>query len=284
MTNNARTTPVDIASAANPRVKAAVRLRDRRERDRTGRTIVDGAREILNALDGGARVIEAYVYEPLVTSLDARTAVVRLRDGGATVLTMSAATFERVAFGERSDGVVTIVEMPATDIDRLRLPSDPLLLVVEAVEKPGNLGAIVRTADGAGADAVIAASPITDVFNPNAIRASLGTVFAVPVAAAPTADVLAWLRRVPVRIVAARVDAQALYTHVDLRGPVGIVVGNEAGGLSAAWSASDVDAVRLPMLGEADSLNVSAAAAILLYEARRQRGIPNQRRDRESSG
>ena len=117
-------------------------------------------------------------------------------------------------------------------------------------------------------------SPITDVFNPNAIRASLGTVFTVPIAAAPTADVIALLRRIPVRIIAARVDAEPLYTDVDLRGPVAIVVGNEAGGLSAAWSASDVTAVRLPMLGDADSLNVSAAAAILLYEARRQRGIP----------
>jgi len=284
MTNDARTTPGDIASATNPRVKAAVRLRDRRERDRTGRTIVDGAREILRALDGGARIVETYVCEPLITSRDARTAVARLRGAGATVLTTSAAAFEKVAFGERSDGVVAIVEMPATGIDRLRLPSHPLLLVIEAVEKPGNLGAIVRTADGAGVDAVIAASAITDVFNPNAIRASLGTVFTVPIGAAPTTDVLALLRRVPVRIVAARIDAEALYTDVDLRGPVGIVVGNEAGGLSAAWSASDVTAVRLPMLGAADSLNVSAAAAILLYEARRQRGIPDRSRDRERSG
>ena len=282
--SNAKTTPDDIASAANPRVKAAVRLRDRRERDRTGRTIVDGGRETLRALDGGARVVEAYVCEPLITSIDARTAVARLRGAGTKVVTMSAAVFEKVAFGERSDGVVAIVEVPATDIDLLRLPSDPLLLVVEAVEKPGNLGAIVRTADGAGVDAVIAASPITDVFNPNAIRASLGTVFTVPIAMAPTTEVLAWLRRVPVRIVVARVDAEALYTDVDLRGPVGIVVGNEAGGLSATWSAPEVIAVRLPMLGEADSLNVSAAAAILLYEARRQRGSPDRRRDRERSG
>jgi RNA methyltransferase, TrmH family len=169
--------------------------------------------------------------------------------------------------------VVAIVAIPMTDIDRLRLPPDPLVLVVEAVEKPGNLGAMLRTADGAGADALIAASPLTDVFNPNVIRASLGTVFTVPNAAASTADVLATLRRSAVRIVAARVDAKAMYTDIDLRGAVAIVVGNEAGGLSSPWSASDVTAARLPMLGKADSLNVSAAAAILLYEARRQRGI-----------
>jgi TrmH family RNA methyltransferase len=170
--------------------------------------------------------------------------------------------------------VVAVVEIPATDLAHLRLTADPLLLVVEAVEKPGNLGAIVRTADGAGADALIAASPLTDVFNPNAIRASLGTVFTMPIASAPTEDVLRVLRRIAVRIIAARVDAPKLYTDVDLVGPVAIVVGNEAGGLSAAWSDSDVTAVRLPMLGVADSLNVSAAAAILLYETRRQRGIP----------
>jgi RNA methyltransferase, TrmH family len=271
--SNTETTPDDIASAANPRVKAAVRLRDRRERDRTGRTIVDGARETLRALDGAARVVEAYICEPLITSIDARTAVTRLRDAEVSVLTTSESAFGKVAFGDRADGVVAVVEIPTTDIDRLHLPADPLVLVVEAVEKPGNLGAMLRTADGAGADALIAASPITDVYNPNVIRASLGTVFTVPIAMAPTTDVLAWLRRVPVRIVAARVDANALYTDIDLRGAVAIVVGNEAGGLGNTWSGSDVIAVRLPMLGTADSLNVSAAAAILLYEARRQRGV-----------
>jgi TrmH family RNA methyltransferase len=274
MTEQGRTTPVDIASPANPRLKAAVRLRDRRERDRSGRTIVDGAREILRALDGGATVVEAYVCETLATSVDARTAVTRLHDAGAAVVTTSESAFGKVAFGERADGVVAVIEIPTTDIDRLGLPSDPLVLVVEAVEKPGNLGAMLRTADGAAADALIAASPITDVFNPNVIRASLGTVFTVPIATASTNDVLAVLRRSAIRIVVARVDAEALYTDVDLRNGVAIVVGNEAGGLSRAWSVSDVTAVRLPMLGRADSLNVSAAAAILLYEARRQRGIP----------
>jgi RNA methyltransferase, TrmH family len=281
MTGDPRATrPLDIASAANPRIKAAVRLRDRRERDRTGRTIVDGARELFRAMDGGVNIVEAYVGDSLATSPDARTAIERLHEAGVSVVTTSVAAFEKIAFGERADGVVAIVDVPAADLDGLRLSRDPLVMVIEAVEKPGNLGAIVRTADGAGAGAVIAASALTDVFNPNAIRASLGTVFTVPVAAATTADVLAFLRRLPVRIVAARVDAEGLYTDVDLRGPVAIVVGNEAGGLSTGWSAPDVTAVRLPMLGEADSLNVSAAAAILLYEARRQRGIPDRPRDR----
>jgi RNA methyltransferase, TrmH family len=272
--SEAGSSAVEIASSANPRIKAAVRLRDRRERERTGRTIVDGAREIRRALDRGVHVVEAYVCEPLATSDDARAALDTLRARNATLLSTSIAAFEKVAFGDRSDGLVAVVDAPATDLDSLTLPAEPLVVVVEAVEKPGNLGAIVRTADGAGVDAVIAASPLTDIFNPNAIRASLGTVFAVPVAAAPSADVLARLHDVGAKVVAARVDATVLYSDVDLRGAVAIVLGSEAGGLTAMWSGADVTGVRLPMLGAADSLNVSAAAAILLYEARRQRGVP----------
>ena len=152
-----------------------------------------------------------------------------------------------------------------------RRHSSPLIVVVESVEKPGNLGAIVRTADGAGADAVIAADPLTDLFNPSAIRASLGTIFGLPIAAASTAATLAWLAAKGIRPIATRVDAPQFYTEVDLRGPVAIVLGSEAGGLSDAWNDANVDSVGIPMLGAADSLNVSAAAAILLYEARRQR-------------
>ena len=152
------------------------------------------------------------------------------------------------------------------------LEGDLLVLVAEGIEKPGNLGAILRSADGAGADAFIAASPRTDVFNPNAIRASLGAIFSVPIAAAPTADVLDWLRAGGVRIAAARLDATTLATDADLTGPLAIAVGAEADGLSAAWSAPDIVGIRLPMLGRADSLNVSVASAVLLYEARRQRG------------
>jgi RNA methyltransferase, TrmH family len=275
-----RTAGVDIASAANPRIKAAVRLRERRERERTGRTIVDGAREILRALDARVPVDAAFVCEPLVRSADAHAALSRLRDAGSVLLTTSPVVFDKLAFGDRVDGILAIVEVPPTALDRLRLPADPLVVVIEGVEKPGNLGAILRTADGAGVDALLVASPRTDVFNPNTIRASLGTVFTVPLAVAPTDAVMAFLQQVPTRIVAARVDADVLYTDVDLRGPVAVAAGNEAGGLTAAWSGPNVTAVRLPMLGAADSLNVSAAAAILLYEARRQRGIPGQQRER----
>lgn len=267
-------TPSVLTSIANPRIKAAVALRDRRERDRTGLTLVDGARELRRALDAGIDVVETFVCEPLLAGPDARAALDTLRAGLTPVRATSEGVFARLAFGERAEGLLAVVRIPSTALEAVALPADPLVVVIEGVEKPGNVGAVLRSADGAGVDAVIAASPRTDLFNPNAIRASAGTVFTVPLGAAPTAEVLAWLRAGAVRIVTARVDADLLYTDADLTGPLAVIVGAEADGLTDAWTDGDIDAVRLPMRGVADSLNVSVTAAVLAYEARRQRGIP----------
>ncbi|HEV8402770.1 MAG TPA: TrmH family RNA methyltransferase [Candidatus Limnocylindrales bacterium] len=263
-----------LTSLANPRIKSAAALRDRRERDRTGLTLVDGAREVRRAIDAGADLVEVFVCEPLLAGPDARAALDGLRGRDIAIQATSEAVFAKLAFGERSEGLVAIVRIPQLGLDGIGLPDDPLVAVVEGVEKPGNLGAILRSADGAAVDAVVAASPRTDLFNPNAIRSSAGTIFSVGLAAADSADVLAWLRDRGIRIVAARVDAVELYTEVDLTGPLALVVGAEAAGLGDAWSAADIVAVHLPMLGVADSLNVSVSAAILFYEARRQRGEP----------
>jgi TrmH family RNA methyltransferase len=266
------TLPAPLTSLTNPRVKAAVRLRDRREREVTGLTIVDGPRELVRALDAGVEVVEAFVADGLIRTDQARDAVGRLAaTTGFTAVTE--AVIGKLAFGDRSDGVVAIVRAPSTVLDDVvaTLPTDPLVVVIEAVEKPGNLGAILRTADGAGADAVIAADARTDLFNPNAIRASLGTIFGLPVAAAPSSEVLDRLAGRGLGIVAARVDADTAYTEADLRGPVALVLGNEAEGLRSAWDDPRVVPVRIPMRGAADSLNVSVAAAVLLYEAVRQR-------------
>lgn len=272
---SAPTSPTPIlTSFANPRVKAATALRDRRERDRTGLTLIDGARELRRALEARAEVVEAFVCEPLLAGVDARVALDLLRARGVAAQPTSEAVFAKLAFGERAEGLLAVVRIPAAVLGDLALPADPLVAVIEAVEKPGNVGAVLRSADGAGVDAVVAASPRTDLFNPNAIRASAGTMFTVPVAAAPTPEVLDWLRGKDLRIVAARVDAECLYTEADLTGPLALVLGAEAEGLTDAWSADDIEAVRLPMLGVADSLNVSVSAAVLLYEARRQRGLP----------
>lgn len=267
-----------ITSLTNPRVKAAVRLRDRRERERTGLTIVDGAREILRALDAGVRVDHVFIAEDLVRSHEAVAVADRLRQRPTTI-PVSAAVLAKVAFGERSDGVVAIVEPPLVTLDDLAPPGDALIVVLESVEKPGNLGAVLRTADAVGAAALIAADPRTDPFNPNAIRASIGTIFAVPVVQASSEEALGWLLAHGIRPIAALVDASRAYTEADLAGPLAIVLGSEAAGLSETWRSDAVTAVSIPMHGLADSLNVSTAAAILLFEAARQRLVIAERRN-----
>jgi TrmH family RNA methyltransferase len=260
-----------LASPSNPRIKAAARLRDRRHRDEAGLTLVDGAREVRRALASGVDVVEAFICEPLLAGEDARVALAALAERGVSTTSTSQPAFAKVAFGDRADGIVAVVRTPELRLDDLRLTTDPLVVVVEGIEKPGNLGAALRSADGAGADALIAASPRTDLMNPNAIRASAGTIFSVPIASAPTREVIDWLRQRQIRIVTTRVDATSLYTDADLTGPLAVAFGSEADGLSDAWHADDITAVRLPMLGIADSLNVSVSAAVVLYEARRQR-------------
>jgi TrmH family RNA methyltransferase len=261
-----------LTSTKNPRVRAAAGLRDRRERDAAGLTLVDGARELARALAGRAVVVEVFVDEDRLAP-KGEAAVAEARRRGAAVVPVSGPVLDRLAYGDRSEGLVATVRIPGLELTGLRLPDDALVVVVEGLEKPGNLGAVIRSADAAGADAVIAADPRTDVFNPNAVRASLGTIFTVPVAAAPSVVVRDDLAGRGLTLLAARVDAESLYTDVDLRGPVAIILGSEADGLTGAWSGPAVLPVRVPMLGVADSLNVSITAAVLLYEARRQRGL-----------
>jgi len=215
-------------------------------------------------------VRSAFVASDLLRTPDAFEAASRLRHRPGTV-EATPAVLAKVAFGDRSDGIVAIVETPAISLDDLHLSDDPLVVVVEGVEKPGNLGAVLRTADAAGADAVVAADARTDPFNPNAIRASLGTIFTVPVVAATSSDVAAWLSQHGIRAVAAIVGAPRTHIDADLTGPLAIVLGSEADGLGQTWRTTAVDGVSIPMAGVADSLNVSIAAAVLLFEAVRQR-------------
>ncbi len=267
------TDPAAITSTRNPRVTATAALRDRRARDEAGLTLVDGVRELSRALDGGARIGEVFV-DTASLSAEGHAVAERARGAGATITSVGPTVLERLAYGDRSEGLVATVAIPDLGLAALELPPDPLVVVLEAVEKPGNLGAVLRSADGAGADAVILADPRTDPFNPNAVRASLGTIFATRLAAAPSGEVRAWLAAAGIQILAARVDGAVGYTDADLRGPCAVVLGSEADGLTGEWSGDGVTAVRLPMLGVADSLNVSITAAVLLYEARRQRSMP----------
>lgn len=260
-----------ITSVQNPRVKDAVRLRDRRHREKQGRIVIDGARELRRAIDANVKLLEVFVCEPLCHGDDAGPLLERLPSCGGDVFSVSETVFERLAFGSRAEGVLGVAEMPRPALSAISLPPKALVAVLEGVEKPGNLGAVLRSADAAGVSAVLVADGRTDLFNPNAIRASLGTIFTMPLCEAPAGEVLAWLRERGFTIAAARVDGAVGYTEIDYRGPTAIVLGSEAVGLSPLWTAADIRAVRLPMLGVADSLNVSVTAAVLFYEALRQR-------------
>jgi RNA methyltransferase, TrmH family len=262
---------VEISSPSNPRVRAAARLRDRRERTARGLTIIDGVREIGRAIDAGVAIEEVFLCRPLLSEGAGTALLERLEAAGLRPAEVSEAAFEKMAYGNRFEGIVAVARAPTTGLEAIVLGPEPLLVVTEDVEKPGNVGAILRSADGAGADAVIIAAPGTDLFNPNVIRASIGTVFSVPAAVATAEATVRWLRARAIRIVAARLDGTSSPWEVDLTQPTALVLGSEREGLSGIWSDPDVVAVRLPMLGEADSLNVSATAAVLLYEARRQR-------------
>lgn len=266
-----------ISSKSNPRFKAAMALRDARERESQQRLLVDGVREIGRALDAGLTVIEAWVAPERLRSDAARGLLPRLGGAGPLIVETTPELLARLAYGDHDDGIVVVVTRPPTGLERLVLPDRPLIAVVERVEKPGNLGALLRSADGAGVDAVIIADPVSDIWNPNAVRSSLGTVFSQPLAVCTSAEAITYLRRSGIAMVAARVDAAADYDSIDLREGVAIVVGAESVGLSETWRGQDVTAVRIPMLGLADSLNVSATAAVLFYEARRQRRASEHR-------
>lgn len=259
-----------ITSLQNQRIKDAAKLRDRRGREKQRRIIVEGTREIRQALTAQLTWVEAFVCEALLDAPD-RDVIEALRGAGADIVHVTPAVYAKLAYGERVEGIVAVAQTPQRTLDQLQLPEKPLIAVIEAIEKPGNIGAMLRTADAAGVSAVVVADGGTDLFNPNAIRASQGAIFHLPLAAASVDAILEWLRRQKVAIFAARVDGAIDYRQADFRKAAAIVLGSEAEGLSDAWRAGDVTAIRLPMCGKVDSLNVSVAAGVLFYEALRQR-------------
>jgi len=262
-----------ITSRHSERVKQAARLHNARDRAEQHRFAIDGIREIGRAIDGGAEILEAFACDELLAAGEARSLVARLEASDVPVWRVDRDVFGKVAYGARHEGLVAIARLPEFPLAALKLPAAPLVAVLVGIEKPGNVGAVLRSADGAGMSAVVVVDAGTDLLNPNTIRSSLGTVFTVPIAVATGAETLTWLREQGVTIYAARPDAQRNYDMADFVGPVAIVLGSEAEGLGADWHAPDVRAIKLPMHGAADSLNVSAAAAVLMYEARRQRQL-----------
>jgi RNA methyltransferase, TrmH family len=265
-----RPADLEITSPANPRIKHLVALRRRRAREQAGVTLVEGLAEIELALAAGVRPVTLY-YCPALASPESPGPAARAADEGAEIVQVSRPVFEKISYRAGPDGWLAVVPSVVSALDRLELSPRPLVLVCAGLEKPGNLGAILRTADAAGVEAVIAADPVTDWGNPNVVRASKGTVFSVPVASAASADVLDWLAGRGLQLVAATPAATRLVSEVDLTGPTAIAVGAEQTGLPADWLDRADIRVQIPMFGRADSLNVSTAAAIITYEVVRQR-------------
>ena len=278
-----------ISSLQNPRVKAAVSLRRRRGRKQGGRILIDGVREIGRAVEAGVAVGEVfYCRERLETQAAGaegaddygeraeRTGWLPLledaRRGGASLIGVTASVFAKIGYGQRADGMVAVAERPSRDLGQLSVGDAAVVAVVDRVEKPGNLGAILRTADAAGVAAILAVDAAVDVYGPNVIRASLGTVFCVPLVETDADSARSWLRAGRFRVVAAYSGGDTQYTAVDYRSRTAIVLGSESRGLGADWGGGDVIRAAVPMRGRADSLNVSTTAALFFYEALRQRG------------
>lgn len=274
MPNHPRgTTRVAVSSVSNPRVKALVALRRRRVRQDQGVTVVEGYEELDLALSAGVAPAELYVC-PELSAGDPRGVEARAMAAGASGYELSRPAFEKAAYREGPDGWLAVVPRPDAALGDLSVPDNPLVVVCGSVEKPGNLGSILRTADAAGVAAVISVDPVTDWGNPNVIRASKGAVFSVPVASCDTPALVSWATARDLLLVATTPDAGRFVTDLDLTGPTAIMVGSEKYGLPPDLLAAASARAKLPMFGRVDSLNVAVTTAVATYEAVRQRTPP----------
>ncbi len=262
----------ELTSPANPKIKHVVKLRSCSTREETGEMIVEGFRECRRALDNGYRPTAIFHCPELYLKNENEAQLVADAErAGADVFTCSKTAFVKMAYKERPDGLLMTGPHVAKKLADLELPPNALVIVTESIEKPGNLGTILRSADAAKVAAVIVCDRTTDIHNPNVVRASTGTMFSVPIVEATSDEALAWLKAKGFKILAATPHAEKLHFEVELTGNVAIALGAEQYGLTAKWMDGAELRVRIPMLGLADSLNVSAAATILVYEAVRQR-------------
>jgi TrmH family RNA methyltransferase len=260
-----------IDSPQNPRVKTAVKLRKGKVRKELKQTLVEGCREVCRAFDSGWTFTELYFCPELYLAVDEDLLVEQIAQSGVQVFRCSEAAFRKMSYRDTPDGIMALSPLVGKTLNKLVLPENPLILIAEDLEKPGNLGTILRTADATGVDAVIACDHKTDLNNPNVIRASIGTIFFMPVAEATTEETFAWLQKNNIQSLAAVPGAEQEYTDITMTGGTAIVVGAEDEGLTDEWKDGADHKVGIPMLGKNDSLNVSTAAAIMLYEAVRQR-------------
>ena len=260
-----------IASMTNSRIKALVRLRKRRERDTTNTFLVEGYRELLRSVEAGFRLRTLFVCPELYVGSNEPALVARCRTAGAEVVEIGAAPFRKVSYRDRPEGLLAVADQFETTLDTIPLTRNPLVLVAESIEKPGNLGTMLRTAAAAALAGVIVADPTTDPFNPNVVRASLGTIFSLPLAVTDTPTAIAHLRTAGLSIVATTPDAVLPHYDADLTGPTALVVGSEQYGLSPRWLDQADQRVVIPMPGSVDSINTAMAAGVVMFEAARQR-------------
>ncbi len=255
-----------ITSLQNGLIKKAQALREARERREQGMTIIDGAREIKRAFEAGIILTQVFYVKGRQEALLKQLQVKKIE-----FVEVSSHVMEKLAYGERHEGIIAVIKTPFSSLKDLKLSTQPLVVVLESLEKPGNLGAVLRTCDGVGVEAVLVCDPKTDVYNPNVIRSSTGVIFSIPVVCATSLEIASFLKSRKIKICASLPAAQKLYTQADFKGAWAIVLGSEDQGLSDHWLALADVTVKIPMNGRADSLNVSISAAIILYEALRQR-------------
>ena len=259
-----------ITSLQNQRIKDVVKLSNARERRRQNLFLIEGARELSLAVSAGDYGITNFFVCDELLSIETKLLV---QKWGVPVEKVSAAVFRKMAYREESDGIIAVAKPKRLSFDEIHLSVNPFVIVLESVEKPGNLGAILRTADAARVDAVIVCDPQTDIYNPNAIRSSIGCVFTQPIVACTSEEALQWLKQAGVRIFAAELTASEWYHKADFTQPTAIVMGTEADGLTDFWLRNADCRIKIPMRGYIDSLNVSVSAAVITFEAMRQRNV-----------
>ncbi len=258
-----------ITSTQNPKIKNVIALEKPRERKKQCLFVIEGVKEIKLALDAGYKIGNLFFCEDIIS----RNELTRLGADDKLLIPVSKDVFDKVAVRENSGGVLAVAEQKTHRLEQIVLSKNPLLLILESVEKPGNLGAILRTADAAGVDAVIICDPQTDFYNPNVIRSSIGCVFTKQIASASSTETIAWLKKNGISIYCTYLKASQPYHLVDYKKPSAIVMGTEATGLSDEWVRSSTANIIIPMAGAIDSMNVSTAAAVVVFEAKRQRGF-----------
>jgi RNA methyltransferase, TrmH family len=261
-----------IESFKNPKVKYVQKLRQRRFRDDEKRFLIEGYRELLRASEGNVRIELLFICQELFLGDNEHSLIAHWEKQGVTIFPCSKAIFEKISYRDRPDGLLAVAGHLSYTMMDLEWNENSFILVAESIEKPGNLGTILRSADASGVDALIVCDRCTDIHNPNVVRASVGTLFSLPVIETSSQEVIEWLRMNQVKTCAATPSAEKNYTESDLKGPIAIIVGSEQYGLSSLWLNNADLSIKIPMYGHADSLNVATATTLLLYEVVRQRG------------